>query len=167
MRCTGKLNTFLLTGFLLCGTSLAKPKRADVLIVLDGFRHDYYRGAYDFDTPNLDALVSEGAFVPDVAPVFPSSRFPNIASLLTGRYSESHDVIDSAVYSKESREKVYANETRFWDKTRSLGTIWVSKNWDNYQRLTKFIPLPTLCRASTVRSKATHFTSWDSRRANS
>ena len=47
-------------------------------------------------------------------------------------YSESHDVIDSAVYSKEEGEKLYANETRFWDKTRSLGTIWVSRNWDNY-----------------------------------
>lgn len=110
----------------LCGSSLAKPKKADVLIVLDGFRHDYYRGQYDFDTPNLDEMVGEGAFVPDVAPVFPSSLFPNIASLLTGRYSETHDVIDSAVYSREEREKLYANDTRFWDKTRSLGTIWVS-----------------------------------------
>ena len=71
-------------------------------------------------------MVGEGAFVSDVAPVFPSSRFPNIASLITGRYSQSHDVIDSAVYSKADGEKVYANATRFWEKTRMLGTIWVS-----------------------------------------
>ena len=126
MRCTRLLSASILVVVSLGVSSLAKPKKADVLIVLDGFRHDYYRGQHDFATPNLDAMVGEGAFASDVAPVFPSSRFPNIASLVTGRYAESHDVIDSAVYSKVEGEKLYANETRFWNKTRSLGTIWVS-----------------------------------------
>ena len=42
MGCKRVLAAFILAGSL-CGCSVAKPKKADVLIVLDGFRHDYYR----------------------------------------------------------------------------------------------------------------------------
>ena len=42
MRCKRILTACVLVCSL-CGSSVAKPKRADVLIVLDGFRHDYYR----------------------------------------------------------------------------------------------------------------------------
>ena len=132
MRSKCILAASILLGALRC--SLAKPKKADVIIVLDGFRRDYYGGQNNFDTPHLDEMVAEGAFVPDIAPVFPSSRFPNLASLITGRYSQSHDVIDSAVYSKLEQKKLFANDTLFWNKTRSLGTIWVRQDYSKLKK---------------------------------
>jgi predicted AlkP superfamily pyrophosphatase or phosphodiesterase len=104
---------------------VGKPRSANILIVLDGFRHDYY-GDEAFSTPNLDMLVKAGAMVRDVTPVFPSSYYPNIASILTGVYADRHNVLDTEVFSKETQSKLHSNDTEFWKSARDIGTIWVS-----------------------------------------
>ena len=48
-----------------------------------------------YATPNLDKVwKTEGILVPRLQPEFPASRLPFLASLLTGRHSETHEVMD-------------------------------------------------------------------------
>jgi predicted AlkP superfamily pyrophosphatase or phosphodiesterase len=49
-----------------------------------------------YATPNLDKIwKTEGVLVPRLQPEFPASRIPFLASLLTGRHSEKHEVLIS------------------------------------------------------------------------
>ncbi len=109
---------------ILVANTQAKPRKAKILIVLDGFPSDYGRDE-SFKKPNLDEYGQVGSYVADVEPVFPSSRYPNIASMLTGVYSDTHDVLDNEVYSKDDEAKLYSGDAEFWRTTRELRTIWV------------------------------------------
>ncbi|XP_059094082.1 glycerophosphocholine choline phosphodiesterase ENPP6-like isoform X1 [Tigriopus californicus] len=99
-----------------------KPKTATILIVMDGLRHDYVTPE---DTPHLNKMIDSGVFLPKIIPEFPSLKYPNIASLLTGMYTENHNVLNSeSVFSVELNRTIFRNETQFWSKTKSIGTIW-------------------------------------------
>ncbi len=98
--------------------------RVTVLIVLDGFRHDYLNAT--FHAPNLLALSSSGVLVPRLKPVFPAFKLANLASLITGAYSEEHNVIDDhEVFDAQLKRVVNESEARFWSGVRELGSIWV------------------------------------------
>ena len=46
------------------------------------------------ETPYLDQIwKNEGVLVPRLQPDFPASRTPFLASLLTGRHSDRHEVL--------------------------------------------------------------------------
>lgn len=63
-----------------------------VLIALDGICVEGYRKAR---TPNLDALMAEGALSEDTRVVMPSVTLPNWTSHLTGSGPEQHGVVDN------------------------------------------------------------------------
>lgn len=103
----------------------AKPKSATILIVMDGLRHDYVTPE---NTPNLNSMIDSGVLLPKIIPEFPSLKYPNLASLLTGVYTENHNVLNSdSIFSVKMNRTIFRNETEFWAKTRSIGTIWVGQ----------------------------------------
>lgn len=71
----------------------AKPKaKRVVMIALDGISVAGFQTAR---TPNLDALLSEGALSLDTRVVMPSVTLPNWTSHLTGSGPEQHGVFDN------------------------------------------------------------------------
>ncbi len=101
-----------------------------VLVLLDGFRHDYLADP-EFAPEALNDLAKGGAALAEVAPVFPSSRLPNLASLATGAYAETHGVLDDTeVLRNASSGEVWTSSQReFWEGLRKLGTIWVGATY--------------------------------------
>src|ERR1700744_6383159 len=61
----------------------AQPARHVVLITIDGLRPEFYRDP-SWPAPNLQHLVSEGAYALQVRPVFPSVTLPNHTAMVTG-----------------------------------------------------------------------------------
>ncbi|MBC5603298.1 alkaline phosphatase [Bacteroides sp. M27] len=85
--------TIFVMGMLLL-TSLtisAKPKRV-IMIALDGISVEGYQKA---NTPNLDALMAEGAFSLTTRVAMPSVTLPNWTSHLTGSGPEQHGVVNN------------------------------------------------------------------------
>lgn len=82
---------FLLAG--LISESYARKKNIRVvMIALDGISVEGYQKA---NTPNLDALLKEGAFSLSTRVVMPSVTLPNWTSHLTGSGPEQHGVVDN------------------------------------------------------------------------
>ena len=72
-------------------TISAKPKRV-IMIALDGISVEGYQKA---NTPNLDALMAEGAFSLTTRVAMPSVTQPNWTSHLTGSGPEQHGVVNN------------------------------------------------------------------------
>ncbi|WP_346990574.1 alkaline phosphatase [Bacteroides caccae] len=72
-------------------TISAKPKRV-IMIALDGISVEGYQKA---NTPNLDALMTEGAFSLTTRVAMPSVTLPNWTSHLTGSGPEQHGVVNN------------------------------------------------------------------------
>ena len=72
-------------------TISAKPKRV-IMIALDGISVEGYQKA---NTPNLDALMAEGAFSLTTRVAMPSVTLPNWTSHLTGSGHEQHGVVNN------------------------------------------------------------------------
>ncbi len=66
-----------------------------LLISLEGFRWDYLEQA---DTPSLDRLVATGVKAQALIPIFPTYAWPNLYSLVTGLYPESHGIVSGRMY---------------------------------------------------------------------
>eukprot|EP00095_Tigriopus_kingsejongensis_P007450 snap_masked-scaffold403_size186359-processed-gene-0.34 protein:Tk07450 transcript:snap_masked-scaffold403_size186359-processed-gene-0.34-mRNA-1 annotation:"trna pseudouridine synthase 3" len=112
----------LLHGSVAVELILAKPESTTILVILDGMRHDYLSPEA---TPNLNAMVEKGVHIPKVMPIFPAMKYPNLASLLTGVYSENHNVLNSDSYFSQKHQRlVFKNETAFWEGMTKMGTIW-------------------------------------------
>uniref|UniRef100_A0A8D0GX98 Ectonucleotide pyrophosphatase/phosphodiesterase 7 n=1 Tax=Sphenodon punctatus TaxID=8508 RepID=A0A8D0GX98_SPHPU len=88
-----------------------------LLISFDGFRWNYDQ---DVDTPNLDAMATEGVKVQYLTPAFVTQTSPCHFTLLTGKYIENHGVIHNMWFNASTGQKLpYYN------------TQGVSKWWDN------------------------------------
>eukprot|EP00058_Branchiostoma_floridae_P022208 XP_002607698.1 hypothetical protein BRAFLDRAFT_82856 [Branchiostoma floridae] len=70
-----------------------------LLMVLDGFRWDMDKLE---DLPNLAAFSAEGVKVPYVTPAFTTLTIPNIFTILTGCYPETHGVLHNIVFDKST-----------------------------------------------------------------
>ncbi len=91
---TAALPQPLMAGVSTFSASEAKKRKAQrvVLIGLDGISVDGFQQAR---TPNLDALLSEGALSLGTRVVMPSVTLPNWTSHLTGSGPEQHGVVDN------------------------------------------------------------------------
>lgn len=70
------------------------PKSPMVLLIgMDGCRPDALAAA---DTPNLDGLISKGAYSDQATAVLPTSSGPNWSSMLTGVTPAKHGVVDNS-----------------------------------------------------------------------
>ena len=96
-----------------------------LLVVLDGFRHDYVQSA-NYETPNLQRILSGGVLLPQLEPEFPASRHPFLVSLLTGRHSGSHGIFAEHIFS-ETDEQVQSidEESSLWTDAKTMTSLWV------------------------------------------
>lgn len=82
----------LLMSGLALGSQAKKKNMRVVMIALDGISVEGYQKA---NTPNLDALLKEGALSMTTRVVMPSVTLPNWTSHLTGSGPEQHGVVDN------------------------------------------------------------------------
>ncbi|KAJ8353808.1 hypothetical protein SKAU_G00213750 [Synaphobranchus kaupii] len=89
-----------------------------IILSVDGFRASYMkRGSAVI--PNIDKLRTCGTHAPYMRPVYPSKTFPNLYSLATGLYAESHGIVGNsmhdpvfdAIFNLRGREKL---NHRWW-----------------------------------------------------
>lgn len=128
----------LLSLFFLNFVFLFAEKPYVLLISIDGFRWDYLnRGV----TPNLKNFAHEGVQSISLRPVFPTSTFPNHYSIITGLYSENHNITNNRledpfsgqIFSLKDTTQVrnaqwYLGEA-FWETARRNGIITASFFW--------------------------------------
>ena len=98
-----KLTVFALLGIILSKSIEAHPV---ILVILDGFRHDYLS---TYSTPNLDQILKQGVLAPRLQPEFPSFRETFLASLLSGQHTEN--ILQSVEF---------INDPNYWNATRTL-----------------------------------------------
>ncbi|ALA62386.1 alkaline phosphodiesterase [Turkeypox virus] len=67
-----------------------------ILIAMDGFRFSYLDKWRD-SIPTISKLLKCGVVAP-LRPVYPTKTFPNLYTIVTGLYPESHGIIDNKMY---------------------------------------------------------------------
>ncbi|KAJ0000054.1 hypothetical protein NQD34_011896 [Periophthalmus magnuspinnatus] len=68
-----------------------------IMLSMDGFRASYMkRGSAVI--PNIEKLRTCGTHAPYMRPVYPTKTFPNLYSLATGLYPESHGIVGNSMY---------------------------------------------------------------------
>uniref|UniRef100_A0A8D3DK92 SMB domain-containing protein n=1 Tax=Scophthalmus maximus TaxID=52904 RepID=A0A8D3DK92_SCOMX len=89
-----------------------------IMLSVDGFRASYLKKSKSV-IPNIHKLRSCGTSAPYMRPVYPSKTFPNLYTLATGLYPESHGIVGNtmhdpvfnATFSLRTREKL---NHRWW-----------------------------------------------------
>lgn len=107
-----------------------------ILICLDGFRWDYMSKT---NTSNLDFIARTGVKAPYVKNVFPTVTMPNLYTIVTGLYPESHGIIANEMYDPEFKANFSSNnnETRWWDGGEP---VWVTNQKNGFKSGTSFWP---------------------------
>eukprot|EP01083_Nonionella_stella_P030822 84428_1 len=76
-----------------------------VVAAFDGFRWDYvtneYQSQYDIDLIHFRRLMSSGAHIKQLQPVFPTLTYPNFYTLTTGLYPGSHGIPWNTFYDRK------------------------------------------------------------------
>ncbi|XP_055491537.1 bis(5'-adenosyl)-triphosphatase enpp4 [Leucoraja erinacea] len=113
------------SGFLesLCNNATNTSNARLLLVSFDGFRADYLE-RYAF--PNLQKMISDGALVKHVKNVFVTKTFPNHYSIVTGRYAESHGIVDNSMYDAATNKtfSTFSDKDKFW--WNEATPIWVT-----------------------------------------
>uniref|UniRef100_A0AAQ4PD20 SMB domain-containing protein n=1 Tax=Gasterosteus aculeatus aculeatus TaxID=481459 RepID=A0AAQ4PD20_GASAC len=99
-----------------CPAGFVRPPL--IMLSVDGFRASYVKRGNTV-IPNIEKLRTCGTHAPYMRPVYPSKTFPNLYSLATGLYPESHGIIGNsmhdpvfdATFTLRSREKL---SHRWW-----------------------------------------------------
>lgn len=81
-------------------------------------------------TPAIDSLIATGVML-NLEPEFPAETLPTIQSMVTGKHSEQHGVIDTEV--EEAGETVTYKQGEFWNYNPNISTIW-RLNEDNHHK---------------------------------
>ncbi|KAM4689731.1 autotaxin isoform 2-T2 [Discoglossus pictus] len=68
-----------------------------IIFSVDGFRASYMKKGNKV-LPNIDKLRSCGTHAPYMRPVYPTKTFPNLYTLATGLYPESHGIVGNSMY---------------------------------------------------------------------
>ncbi|CAM4641073.1 unnamed protein product [Leuciscus chuanchicus] len=78
-----------------CPAGFVRPPL--IIISLDGFRSSYMKKGKSV-LPNIHKLTSCGTHAPRMRPMYPSKTFPNLYTLATGLYPESHGIVCNSMY---------------------------------------------------------------------
>ncbi|XP_056154936.1 ectonucleotide pyrophosphatase/phosphodiesterase family member 2 [Lampris incognitus] len=111
-----------------------------IMLSLDGFRASYMKKGRSV-IPNMEKLRSCGTSSPYMRPVYPSKTFPNLYTLATGLYPESHGIVGNtmhdpvfnATFNLRGREKL---NHRWWGGQ----PIWVTAEKQGVKAATFFWP---------------------------
>ena len=95
-------------------SSTPRKESTVILLALDGFGWDYMSKA---DTPNMDFIVNTWVKAPFLKHVFPTVTTPNVCTVVTGLYPESHGLIANEMFDPVFRAIFDSsnNESRWWD----------------------------------------------------
>ncbi|XP_069372354.1 autotaxin isoform X1 [Paralichthys olivaceus] len=111
-----------------------------IMMSVDGFRASYLKKGKSV-IPNIQKLRSCGTSAPYMRPVYPSKTFPNLYTLATGLYPESHGIVGNtmhdpvfnATFSLRTREKL---NHRWWGGQ----PIWITAQEQGVKAGTFFWP---------------------------
>ncbi|KAK2887799.1 hypothetical protein Q8A67_016027 [Cirrhinus molitorella] len=78
-----------------CPAGFVRPPL--IILSLDGFRASYIKKGKSV-LPNIHKLRSCGTHAPHMRPMYPSKTFPNLYTLATGLYPESHGIVCNSMY---------------------------------------------------------------------
>uniref|UniRef100_A0A8C5PCB6 Ectonucleotide pyrophosphatase/phosphodiesterase 2 n=1 Tax=Leptobrachium leishanense TaxID=445787 RepID=A0A8C5PCB6_9ANUR len=112
-----------------------------IIFSVDGFRASYMKEGSK-TLPNIDKLRTCGTHSPYMRPVYPTKTFPNLYTLATGLYPESHGIVGNSMYdpvfdanfSLRSREKF---NHRWWGGQ----PIWITAAKQGVKAATFFWPI--------------------------
>ncbi|XP_037829720.1 ectonucleotide pyrophosphatase/phosphodiesterase family member 2-like [Kryptolebias marmoratus] len=122
-----------------CPAGFVRPPL--IILSVDGFRASYVKRGNTV-IPNIEKLRTCGTHAPYMRPVYPSKTFPNLYSLATGLYPESHGIIGNSMYDPvfdatfnlRSREKL---NHRWWGGQ----PIWITAVKQGVKAATFFWPV--------------------------
>ncbi|KAM9824011.1 autotaxin [Neosynchiropus ocellatus] len=111
-----------------------------IMLSLDGFRASYLKKGQSV-IPNIYKLRTCGTTSPYMRPVYPSKTFPNLYTLATGLYPESHGIVGNtmhdpvfnATFTLRTREKL---NHRWWGGQ----PIWITAEEQGVKAATFFWP---------------------------
>ncbi|XP_035984802.1 ectonucleotide pyrophosphatase/phosphodiesterase family member 2 isoform X1 [Fundulus heteroclitus] len=78
-----------------CPAGFVRPPL--IILSVDGFRASYVKRGNTV-IPNIEKLRTCGTHAPYMRPVYPSKTFPNLYSIATGLYPESHGIVGNSMY---------------------------------------------------------------------
>uniref|UniRef100_A0A5F8GBS0 glycerophosphocholine cholinephosphodiesterase n=1 Tax=Monodelphis domestica TaxID=13616 RepID=A0A5F8GBS0_MONDO len=100
---TKPLALFLFLAFYLGSPTMVHQKKLLVLL-LDGFRHDYISDEVLESLHGFKEIVRQGVKVDYLTPDFPSLSYPNYYSLMTGRHCEVHQMIGNYMWDPKTNK---------------------------------------------------------------
>uniref|UniRef100_A0AAQ4QK19 SMB domain-containing protein n=1 Tax=Gasterosteus aculeatus aculeatus TaxID=481459 RepID=A0AAQ4QK19_GASAC len=111
-----------------------------IMLSVDGFRASYLKKGNSV-IPNMHKLRECGTSAPYMRPVYPSKTFPNLYTLVTGLYPESHGIVGNTMYdpvfnatfSLRTREKL---NHRWWGGQ----PIWITAEEQGVKAASFFWP---------------------------
>uniref|UniRef100_A0A4W5PU66 Ectonucleotide pyrophosphatase/phosphodiesterase 2 n=1 Tax=Hucho hucho TaxID=62062 RepID=A0A4W5PU66_9TELE len=112
-----------------------------IMLSVDGFRDSYMKKGKAV-IPNMEKLRTCGTHAPYMRPVYPTKTFPNLYTLATGLYPESHGIVGNSMhdpvfeanFSLRGREKL---NHRWWGGQ----PIWITAEKQGVKAGTFFWPL--------------------------
>uniref|UniRef100_H3C1P9 Ectonucleotide pyrophosphatase/phosphodiesterase 2 n=1 Tax=Tetraodon nigroviridis TaxID=99883 RepID=H3C1P9_TETNG len=121
-----------------CPAGFVRPPL--IMVSVDGFRASYLKKGPSV-IPNIHKLRTCGTSAPYMRPVYPSKTFPNLYTLATGLYPESHGIVGNtmhdpvfnATFSLRTREKL---NHRWWGGQ----PIWITAEEQGVRAGTFFWP---------------------------
>uniref|UniRef100_A0A8C8DTB6 Ectonucleotide pyrophosphatase/phosphodiesterase 2 n=1 Tax=Oryzias sinensis TaxID=183150 RepID=A0A8C8DTB6_9TELE len=122
-----------------CPAGFVRPPL--IILSVDGFRASYVKRGSTV-IPNIEKLRTCGTHAPYMRPVYPSKTFPNLYSMATGLYPESHGIIGNSMYDPQfdaffnlrSQEKL---NHRWWGGQ----PIWITAVKQGVKAATFFWPV--------------------------
>ena len=114
-----RLSIALLTMFIATGQLVAQTAKHVIFVTIDGLRPDFYLGS-EWHTPNLRALMKDGAYAEGVNSVFPSMTYPSHTTIVTGVQPAKHGIFYNNMFTPDG-----APQQPYWqDSSIQVKTIW-------------------------------------------
>ncbi|WP_121812689.1 alkaline phosphatase family protein [Mucilaginibacter kameinonensis] len=114
-----QLSLALLALFITTGQMMAQTAKHVIFVTIDGFRPDFYLDS-EWQTPNLHALMKEGAYTKGVNSVFPSMTYPSHTTIVTGVQPANHGIYYNNIFTPDG-----APQQPYWqDSSIHAPTIW-------------------------------------------
>eukprot|EP01114_Cavostelium_apophysatum_P017585 TRINITY_DN5267_c0_g1_i2.p1 TRINITY_DN5267_c0_g1~~TRINITY_DN5267_c0_g1_i2.p1 ORF type:complete len:454 (-),score=67.43 TRINITY_DN5267_c0_g1_i2:141-1502(-) len=131
-----------------------------IMISIDSFRSVYITRNPE-TTKNFQSLISGGAYVPSLRPIFPSKTFPNHYTLATGLFAETHGIVSNTFYDPVFNatftiDSKAVGEARWWGGE----PIWVTAVKQGQRSATEFWPGS---EAPIMNTRPTYWKTYDSK----
>ncbi len=109
----------LLALFVATGQIMAQTAKHVIFVTIDGFRPDFYLDS-EWQTPNLRAMMKDGAYAKGVNSVFPSMTYPSHTTIVTGVQPAKHGIFYNNIFTPDG-----APQKPYWqDSSIHVPTIW-------------------------------------------